>query len=151
VTHCKGRVINTEYLGDGVSESLVEMTGVSQNTVSAFDGMQTHCLMRSAIINGKPSVSGACTETDVDGDHVFASFDGAAYKLTGGTGKYQEFSGSAVYSVMPDPPHEQGAIRLCDEARRPLDDSSSAAGWVGPEPSKNGAKTAGGAASRTGS
>ena len=29
VTHYTGRVINTEYLGDGASESLVEMTGLS--------------------------------------------------------------------------------------------------------------------------
>jgi hypothetical protein len=31
VTHYMGRVINTEYLGDGASESLVEMTGMSRN------------------------------------------------------------------------------------------------------------------------
>jgi hypothetical protein len=39
VTHYMGRVINTEYLGDGASESLVEMTGMSRNAVEAFDGM----------------------------------------------------------------------------------------------------------------
>ena len=40
----------------------------------------------------KASFSGACTETDCDGDHVFTSFDGAPYKLIGGTGKYKEIS-----------------------------------------------------------
>jgi hypothetical protein len=110
VTHYTGRVISTEYLGDGASESLVEMTGVSRNTVgqSAFDGMHAHCLMLSAIIGGKPSISGACTETDRDGDHVFTSFDGAAYKLIGGTGKYKGISGSALYSITPEPSLDQG-------------------------------------------
>ena len=110
VTHYTGRVINTEYLGDGASESLMEMSGVSQNTVGqlAFDGMHAHCLMGSAIIGGKPSVSGACTETDRDGDQVFTSFNGAAYNLIGGTGKYKGISGSALYSVTPEPSLEQG-------------------------------------------
>lgn len=110
VTHYTGKVIDTEYLGEGASESLVDMTGVSRNTAgqSAFDGMHAHCLMRSAIASGKPSVSGACTETDRDGDHVFTSFDRAAYKLIGGTGKYRGISGSALYSVTPEPSVEQG-------------------------------------------
>jgi hypothetical protein len=105
VTHYTGRVIDTEYLGDGASESLVEMTGVSRNALGqpAFDAMNAHCLMLSAIIGGKPSVSGACTQTDRDGDHVFTSFDGTAYKLIGGTGKYKGISGSALYSVTPEP------------------------------------------------
>jgi hypothetical protein len=110
VTHYTGRVINTEYLGDGASESLVEMTGISRNTVgqSAFDGMHAHCLMLSAIIGGKSSVWGACTETDRDGDHVFTSFDSAAYKLIGGAGKYKGISGSALCSVTPEPSAEPG-------------------------------------------
>jgi hypothetical protein len=110
VTHYTGLVINTEYLGDGASESLVEMTGVSRNAAgqAAFDGMHAHCLMLSAIIGDKPSFSGACTETDRDGDHVFTSFDGAVYKLIGGTGKYKGISGSALYSVTSEPSFLQG-------------------------------------------
>ena len=110
VTHYAGRVINTEYLGGGASEALVEMTSISRNTVvqSAFDGMHAHCLMLSAIIGGKSSVSGTCTETDGDGDHVFTSFDSAAYKLIGGTGKYKGISGSALCSVTPEPSAEPG-------------------------------------------
>jgi hypothetical protein len=110
VTHYTGLVINTEYLGDGASESLVEMTGISRNTVgqSAFDGMDAHCLMLSAIIGGKPRREGACTQTDRDGDHAFTSFDSAAYKLIGGTGKYKGISGSGLYSVTPEPSAEPG-------------------------------------------
>jgi hypothetical protein len=110
VTHYTGRVINTEYLGDGASESLVEMTGISRNTAgqSVFDGMHAHCMMLSAIIGGKPRRSGACTQTDRDGDHGFASFDSAAYKLIGGTGKYKGISGSGLCSVTPEPSAEPG-------------------------------------------
>jgi hypothetical protein len=110
VTHYTGLVINTEYLGDGAPESLVEMTGVSRNAAgqAAFDGMHAHCLMLSAIIGDKPSYSGACTETDRDGDHVFTSFDGGGYKLIGGTGKYKGISGSALYSVTPEPSLQPG-------------------------------------------
>jgi hypothetical protein len=109
VTHY-GLVINTEYLGDGASESLVEMTGVSRNAVgqSAFDEIPAHCLMLSATIAGKPSFSGARTETDRDGDHVFTSFDGGGYKLIGGTGKYKGISGSALYSVTQEPSIQPG-------------------------------------------
>ncbi len=109
-THYTGRVIDTEYLGDGASESLVEMTGVSRNAAGqpAFDAMNADCLMLSAIIGGKLSASGACTQTDRDGDHAFTAFDGAAFKLIGGTGKYDGISGSALYSVTPEPSLEPG-------------------------------------------
>ena len=109
-THYTGRVIDTEYLGNGVSESLVAMTGVSRNAVGqpAFDAMNANCLMLSAIIGGKPRRYGACTQTDRDGDHAFTSFDGAAFKLIGGTGKYNGISGSALYSVTPEPSLEPG-------------------------------------------
>ena len=64
--------------------------------------------MLSAVVSGKPNYSGACTQTDRDGDHVFTSFDGTAYKLIGGTGKYKGISGSALYTITPEPPLEQG-------------------------------------------
>ena len=110
VTHYTGRAIDTEYLGDGASELLIDMTGVIRNAVGqpAFDAMNARCLMLSAIIGGKASASGACTQTDRDGDHVLTSFDGAAYKLFGGTGKYKGISGSALYSVTPEPSLEPG-------------------------------------------
>ena len=112
VTHFTGRVIDTEHLGGGTSNLLVEMTGVTQNAVGqpAFDAMNAKCLMLSTVIGGKPSPSptGACTQTDRDGDHVFTSFDGTAFRLIGGTGKYKGISGSAVYSVTPEPSLEPG-------------------------------------------
>ena len=109
-THYAGRAVGTEYLGDGASESLVELTGVSRNAVGqpAFDAMNAHCLMLSTIIGGKPRRYGVCTQTDNDGDHAFTSFDGAATKLIGGTGKYKGISGSGSYSVTPEPSPEPG-------------------------------------------
>ncbi len=109
-TKYTGRLIDTQYLGDGASESLVEMTGVSRNAVGqpAFDAMNADCLMLSAISGGKPRRYGACTQTDRDGDHVFTSFDGAAFRLIGGTGKYKGISGSALYSITPEPSLEPG-------------------------------------------
>ncbi len=110
VIHYTGRVIDTQYLGDGASESLVEMTGVSRNSMGqpAFDAMNSDCLMLSAISGGKPKRYGACTQTDRDGDHVFTSFDGATFKLIGGTGKYKGISGSALYLITPGPSLEPG-------------------------------------------
>ena len=110
VTYYTGRVLGTEYVGDGALELLVELTGVSRNAAGqpAFDAMSAHCLMLSAIISGKPRRYGACTQTDRDGDHAFTSFDGAASKLIGGTGKYKGISGSGISSVTPEPSLEPG-------------------------------------------
>ena len=145
VTHYTGRVLGTEYLGDGASESLVELTGVSRNAVGQppFDAMSAHCLMLSAIIGGKPRRYGACTQTDRDGDHAFTSFDGAAFKLIGGTGKYKGISGSGLASVMPEPSLEQGQYGYVMEsattwtiqpAPSPVDGKAAAASVAG-EPS----------------
>ena len=128
-THYAGRAVGTEYLGDGASESLVELTGVSRNAVGqpAFDAMNAHCLMLSAIIGGKPRRYGACTQTDHDGDHAFTSFDGAAFKLIGGTGKYKGISGSGLLFGHAGAFARARAIRIRDGERHDLDDSTSAA------------------------
>ncbi len=109
-THYTGRLIDTQYLDDGGSESLVAMTGVSRNAAGqpTFDAMTTECLMLSAIVGGQPRRYGACTQTDRDGDHAFTSFDDAAVKFIGGTGKYTGISGSALSSITPEPSLEPG-------------------------------------------
>ena len=140
--HYTGGVIDTQYLGDGASESLVEMTGVSRIVVGqpAFDAMNADCLMLSAIIGGKPQRYGACTQTDRDGDHVFTSFDGAAFKLIGGTGKYKGISGSGLYSITPEPSLEPGRYGYVMEndvtwtiqpAPSPVDGKAAAASVAG--------------------
>jgi hypothetical protein len=129
VTHYTGLVINTEYLGDGASESLVEMTGISRNTVgqSAFDGMHAHCLMLSAIISGKSSVSGRLHRNRPRRRpclHVLRQrrlqADRRHREIQGDLGIGALFGHAGAFGGA-------GAIWLCDEARHHLDDSSSAA------------------------
>jgi hypothetical protein len=112
VTAYIGRVIDIANLGNGDSETLVEMTGVTRNTMgqSPFDNMSARCLILSSVIGGKAGAAGACSETDSDGDIVFTSFEGDAHKLIGGTGKYKGISGSTIYTLTPEPSPEPGKV-----------------------------------------
>jgi hypothetical protein len=112
VTRYAGRVIDVADLGDGDSEMLVQMTGVTRNALGqpVFDNMSAHCLVLSNVIGGKSRTTGACRETDSDGDTVFTSFDGEAQKLIGGTGKYKGISGSALYTLTPEPSPRPGTL-----------------------------------------
>jgi hypothetical protein len=112
VAEVVGRVIDIVELGQGGTETLVEVTGVTRNMLgqSAFDKMWAHCLISFTAGGGRSSTVGACRETDGDGDILFTSFDGTAGKLLGGTGKYAEMTGSAVFSVKPEMSLEAGKI-----------------------------------------
>ncbi len=73
--------------------------------------MRARCLVLSSVVGGKPGpAAGACAETDRDGDILFTSFEADAHKLIGGTGKYKGISGSARYTLTPDPSPELGKI-----------------------------------------
>jgi len=112
VAEAVGRVIDVAELGQGQTETLVEVTGVTQNTLgqSTFDKMKAHCLISFTSGGGNSSTVGACSETDGDGDILFSSFNGEAGKLIGGTGKYAKVTGSAVFSLTPEPTSEAGQI-----------------------------------------
>jgi hypothetical protein len=112
VAEAVGRVIDVAELGRGETETLVEVTGVTRNTLgqSAFDKMTMHCLISFTTGGGRSSAVGACSETDRDGDTLFTSFDDEAGKLRGGTGKYAGMTGSAVFSVKPEPSSEASKI-----------------------------------------
>jgi hypothetical protein len=111
VAEAVGQVI---HLADdkGETETLVVMTGTTRNVrgQSAFDKMMEHCLISFTTSGSRSSASGACRETDSDGDILFMSFDGEAGKLLGGTGKYSRMTGSAVVSIKPEPSSEPGKI-----------------------------------------
>jgi hypothetical protein len=112
VARAVGRVIDVSPVGKGEVETLVEVAGTTQNTLgqSIFDKMKTRCLISFTSRGSKSSAVGACTETDGDGDILFTSFDGAAGKLLGGTGKYAGLTGSTVFSLTPEPISEAGKI-----------------------------------------
>jgi hypothetical protein len=112
VAEVVGRVIDVAELGKGETETLVEVTGMTRNTLgqSAFDQMRAHCLISFTAGGGRSSAIGGCRETDGDGDILFTSFDGEAGKLLGGTGKYARMTGSAVFSVKPEPSLEADKI-----------------------------------------
>jgi hypothetical protein len=112
VAEVVGRVIDIAELGKGETETLVEVTGVTRHMLgkSAFDQMRAHCLISLTAGGGPPSAVGAYRETDGDGDILFTSFDGEAGTLLGGTGKYAGMTGSAVFSIKPEPSSEAGKI-----------------------------------------
>ena len=112
VAEAVGQAIDVTELGRGETETVLDVTGVTRNTIgqSAFDKMRAHCLISLTSGGGLSSAVGACRKTDSDGDILFTSFDGKAGKLLGGTGKYARMTGSTVFSLTPEPAPEQGKI-----------------------------------------
>jgi hypothetical protein len=112
VAEVVGWIIDVAELGKGETETLVEVTGATRNMLgqSAFDHMRAHCLISFTAGGGRSSAIGACRETDGDGDILFTSFNGEAGKLLGGTGKYARMTGSAVFSLKPEPSSEAGKL-----------------------------------------
>jgi hypothetical protein len=104
VAEAVGRVIDVSSLGNGEVETVVEVSGLTQNTLgqSTFDKMKSHCLISFTSGGGKSSAVGACSETDDEGDILITSFDDQAGKLLGGTGKYAGMTGSTVFSLKPE-------------------------------------------------
>ncbi len=94
------------------SKALLELVGITRNTdgQKLFDNMSVRCLFYREVVDGKIKGSGACTETDSDGDKIFTTFDAGAqvHTLIGGTGKYKGISGTAPYTRNPLPAPGQG-------------------------------------------
>jgi len=112
VAEAVGRVIDVSQDGKGAVETVVEVAGTTRNTLgqSIFDKMKANCLITFTSDETSSSPVGACRETDADGDTLFTSFDGRAGKLLGGTGKYAKLTGSAVFSLTPEPVAEAGKV-----------------------------------------
>jgi hypothetical protein len=66
-----------------------------------FDKSFLRCIGQQAIVNGKFSSSGTCTETDMDGDKVFITSVSDAFTFIGGTGKYKGITGGGTYKGEP--------------------------------------------------
>jgi hypothetical protein len=82
---------------------LYDFAGITRNVKgdAAFNNMSVHCLSRWTYIGDKFDHNGSCTETDVDGDTIFTTFDNDTHYTIGGTGKYKGITGSAAYSATP--------------------------------------------------
>ncbi len=118
VTYYTSRSLANLDMGEIGSEALLELVGVTRNTDGQqfFDNMTVRCLFYREAVSGKVKGSGACIETDGDGDKVFTTFDAGAlvHTLIGGTGKYKGISGTAPYTVhrLPAPGEGLGAVSV---------------------------------------
>ena len=64
-----------------------------------FDKNFLRCIGQSAMVSGKFSNSGTCTETDKDGDKVFIAYGVGEFTYAGGTGKYKGITGGGTNKV----------------------------------------------------
>ncbi len=110
VTYYTSRPLANLDMGESGSHTMGELVGATRNTggSKAFDNMGVRCLFYSMTVGGKPKASGACTETDSEGDKVFTTFEAGIHTLIGGTGKYKGISGTAPYTISPLPAPGQG-------------------------------------------
>jgi hypothetical protein len=101
VTYYTSRSLENLEMGEKASGSVVEMVGITRNVdgQKVFDNMAVRCVAYREAVGGKVAVSGACTETDSDGDKVFTTIANGSHALIGGTGKYAEISGTAPFTV----------------------------------------------------
>jgi hypothetical protein len=118
VTYYTSRSLANLDMGEIGNEQLVELVGITRNLDGqrVFDNMAARCIYYRADNGGKVAGSGACTETDGDGDRVYLTFDVGARvtTLVGGTGKYQGISGTAQFTpkFLPQPGQGLGAVIL---------------------------------------
>jgi hypothetical protein len=102
VTYFHIRILTTLNMGDVGSEDLRELVGITQNIDGQkfFDGMTVRCIQYEETLGRVVDYSGACVETDSDGDKVFSTYkrSGRLHTLVGGTGKYKGISGTGSYT-----------------------------------------------------
>lgn len=102
VTYYTSRFLSTLNMGEMGSEWVAELVGITRNTEGKkfFDSMTVRCIYYFEAVTGSRKHSGACIETDRDGDKVFTTFEGETmtHTLIGGTGKYIGISGTAAYT-----------------------------------------------------
>lgn len=103
---CRSAVIVD--MGPVGSNSSAECTGIvkSRDGSKLLDNLAIRCLEES---KGRPdgyAFTGACVQTDGDGDKLYMTYEGpesGAIAWIGGTGKYQDVVGSGTWSVADAP------------------------------------------------
>jgi hypothetical protein len=103
---CRSAVIVD--MGPIGSNSSAECTGIvkTRDGSKLLDNLAIRCIEESKARPEGYAFSGACIQTDADGDKLFMTYEGpegGAIALLGGTGKYQDITGKGTWSVVDAP------------------------------------------------
>ena len=103
---CRSAVIVD--MGPVGSNSSAECTGIvkTRDGSKLLDNLAIRCMEESQARPGGYAFTGACIQTDGDGDKIFMTYEGPEsgdIALLGGTGKYQDISGKGTWSVVDAP------------------------------------------------
>jgi hypothetical protein len=99
--------VSVVEMGAAGSESATECEGIVKNLGGQGpDNLGIRCLENGSTRGDGHKYSGACVQTDSDGDKLFMTYDGSVtgqVKWIGGTGKYKNVSGEGSLSVTVAP------------------------------------------------
>jgi hypothetical protein len=95
-------------MGAAGSQSSTECAGIvkNQDGRTLLDNLAIRCLEESSARPEGYKYSGTCVQTDGDGDKLFMTYEGSKsgqIKWIGGTGKYDNVTGSGSLSVVVAP------------------------------------------------
>ena len=95
-------------MGPVGSNSSAECNGIVKTSDGSkiLDNLALRCIEDAKVRRDAYSYSGACVQTDGDGDKIFMTFDGAEggpIEWIGGTGKYEDVLGKGTWSVVDAP------------------------------------------------
>jgi hypothetical protein len=103
---CRSAVIVD--MGPVGSNSSAECTGIVKTGDGSklLDNLAIRCIEESKVQRGAYAFTGACIQTDGDGDKIFMTYEGpetGTIEWIGGTGKYQDILGKGTWSVADAP------------------------------------------------
>jgi hypothetical protein len=103
---CRSAVIVD--MGPVGSNSSAECTGIvkTRDGSKLLDNLAIRCMEESKARPEGYAFTGACIQTDGDGDKIFMTYEGpesGTVALIGGTGKYKDIVGTGTWSVTDAP------------------------------------------------
>jgi hypothetical protein len=95
-------------LGEVGSDSAADCSGIVKATDGAkpFDNLSVRCLEGSVARKAGYKFTGACVETDGDGDKIYLTYEGpedGPVAVLGGTGKFKGLTGQGHWKVTDAP------------------------------------------------
>ena len=95
-------------LGEVGSDSSAQCTGIvrTKDGSKPFDNLALNCLEESVARKAGYKFTGACVETDDDGDKLYLSYEGpesGPIQILGGTGKFAAIKGHGQWTVADAP------------------------------------------------